>query len=323
MPIAGQHTTSFHPFFDPLIEGQQLSWGKKIGIALVLGAAYLLLQYYSLPDKMDFFTHYCWILGTIISTAMLALYISAEIFRRTLITIYQLESGASTCDTIVHDWLSNRCYLIAGFLFATANTTVGHVLGIPVDFYETPISLGSIYIGWFAAGFAAGMGILGIIAIILLYLRFAPNLQHTLDPLSPDGTGGIKKLGDTLWFFGALTGLIGVLVSIYMFNVQWTNMQTDIVQFVFLFWTSLPYMFAVSIVLIPGLAVRRHVSYFKRYKVRQLKREKAQLYSAYKKFDAMDDDALIIEKKELKERLIRIQDELDRLKLMRNSHLDR
>ena len=323
MKIAGQHTSSFHPFFDPLIDGQQLSWGKKVSIAVALGAAYLLLQYYSLSDKMDYFTHCCWILGTIISTAVLALYISAEIFRRTLVTIYQLESGAATCERIIHDWLSNRFYLIAGFSFATTNTTVGHVLGVPAEFYETPIALSSIYIGMFAAGFAAGMGILGIIAIILLYLRFAPNLLHALDPLSPDGTGGIKKLGDTLWFFGALSGLVGVLVSIYMFRVQWTNMHTDFVQMVFLFWISLPYLFAVSIVLIPGLAVRRHVSYYKRYKVRQLKREKAKLYSAYKKFDAMEDDALISEKKELKERLIRIQDELDRLKLMRNSHLDR
>ncbi len=323
MTIAGQHTQSFHPFFDPLIDGRQLSWGKKVSIAVALGAAYLLLQYYSLPDKMDFFTHYCWILGAIISTAVLALYISAEIFRRTLVTIYQLESGAATCESIIHDWLSNRCYLIAGFSFAATNTTVGHVLGVPAEFYATPFALGSIYIGMFAAGFAAGMGSLGIIAIILLYLRFAPNLLHTLDPLSPDGTGGIKKLGDTLWFFGALSGLVGVLVSIYMFRVQWTNMHSDIVKMVFLFWISLPYLFAVSIVLIPGLAVRRHVSYYKRYKVRQLKREKAKLYSAYKKFDAMEDDALISEKKALKERLIRIQDELDRLKLMRNSHLDR
>lgn len=323
MTIAGEKTTGFHPFFDPLIDGAQLSWGKKFSIALVLGATYLLLQYYALPDKLDFFTHYCWILGIIISTAMLALYISVEIFRRTLVTIYKLESGEATCEGIIHDWLSNRCYLIAGTSFATINTTVGHVLGVPAGFYETPIALGSIYMGMFAAGFATGMGILGIIAIILLYLRFAPNLQHTLDPLSPDGTGGIKKLGDTLWFFGALTGLVGVLVSIYMFQVRWTNMHVDYVQVVFLVWVSLPYLFAVSIVLIPGLAVRRQVSYFKRYKIRQLKREKAKLYSAYKKFDAMDDDALIHEKKELKERLIRIQEELDQLKLMRNSHLER
>lgn len=323
MTIAGEQSSNFHPFFDPLRDGHQLSWGKKIGIALSMGAAYLLLQYYALPDKMDFFTHYCWVLGIIISTAMLALYISTEIFRRSLDTMQELEAGTTNSDRIVNEWLSNKWYLIAGLFFATLNTSVGHLLGIPTDFYATPMAMISIYSGMFAAGFTAGMGLLGILAIIVLYLRFAPNLHHALDPLSPDGTGGIKKLGDSLWFFGALTGLVGILVSIYMFQVRWTNMYKDYVQIVFLFWVSLPYLLAISIVLIPGLAVRRQVSYYKMYKVQQLKREKSKLYSSYKKFDAMDDDALIHEKKELKDRLDRIQNELEKLKQMRNSHLDR
>lgn len=318
-----EQPVKFYPFFDPLREGQQFSWGTKIGIALSAGAAYLLLQYYSLPDKLDFFEHYCWILGIIISTSILALYLSTEVFRRSLVTIHKLETGQETSEKVVRNWLSNKWYLLAGFVFAMANTTVGHVLGVPADFHETVVSLTSIYIGMFAAGFAAGMGLLGVLAVIVLYLRFAPNLQHALDLNSPDGTGGIKKLGDSLWFFGALISVVGILASIYMFEVRWTNMYKNYVQYVFLFWMSLPYVVAVSVVLIPGLAVRRHVSYFKLYKAEQLKREKAKLYSSYKKFESVDDDVLIEEKKQQKERLDRIQDELEKLKQMRNSHLDR
>lgn len=323
MTTTGEHPRKFHPFFDPLRDGQPLSWGKKTGIALIIGAAYLLLQYYSLPNKMDFFEHYCWILGIIISTSILALYIATEIFRRSLDTIHELEISPANSDSIITDLLSDKWYLLAGLLFASANTSIAYLLGIPADFQAAPAALFALHIGFFASGFTAGMGLLGIFAIILLYLRFAPNLQHALDPHSPDGTGGIKKLGDSLWFFSALIGVVGILISIYMFEVRWTNMYKQYVQIIFLLWVSLPYILAVSVVLIPGLAVRRQVSYYKHYKVRQLKREKAKLYSSYKKFDAMDDDKLINEKKELKERLNSIQEELEKLKQMRNSHLDR
>ena len=138
----------------------------------------------------------------------------------------------------------------------------------------------------------------------------------------PDGNGGIKKLGDSLWFFGGLIGAVGVLVSIYMFGISWVFMHKRYVQFIFLFWISLPYVLAVSIVLIPGLAVRRQVSYFKSYKSGQLKHEEMKLYSSYKQFESKEDEEIIAEKKELGEKLERIQSELESLKKMRNSHID-
>lgn len=158
--------------------------------------------------------------------------------------------------------------------------------------------------------------------MIVLYLKFAPSLQYTLDPSDPDGYGGIKKLGDSLWFFGGLIGVMGILVSIHMFGVSWTLMHKQYVQFIFLFWVSLPYILAVPIVLIPGLAVRRQVSYYKSYKSDQLKKEKARLYSNYKQFKAKEDKDIVSEKKELGDKLEQIQDELEKLKQMRNSHID-
>ena len=323
MYTTNRKAAEFYPFFDPLRDGHTLGWTTKTGIALGSGAVYLLLQYYSFPDKMDFFQQYCWVLGIIISTSMLAMYVAAEVFRHSLATMHKMEVGHFVSQEIVSKWLTDKKYLLAGFGFATVNTAVGHLLGVPAEFHESVVSLSAIYLGMFAAGFASGMGLLGIFAIIILYLRFAPNLQYALNPENPDGIGGIKKLGDALWFFGALTGLVGVLVSIFMFGVNWTNVHNEIIQNLFLFWVSLPYVFAVSIVLIPGLAVRRQISYFKHYKEKQLKREKAKLYSSYKKFDAMEDDAIINEKKVIKERLNRIQDELEKLRKMRNSHIDR
>ena len=106
-------------------------------------------------------------------------------------------------------------YLLVGLGLATANVTVSHLLGIPADFYATVFSLVIIYLGVFLSGFAAGMGLHGIISIIVLYLRFAPNLRHSLNPNDPDGSGGIKKLGDALWFFGMLIGAVAITRRIW------------------------------------------------------------------------------------------------------------
>lgn len=314
--------SNFYPFYDPYSDSGGIGYGSKLGISLGFGAGYALLQYYSLSDKIIFLSENCWILALIISTSSFALYVATDVFRNNLYAMRKIEGKYAVSLKVVDEWMSDKWLLLAGFAFGTANTTVGHLLGVPSVFFESTSSLVMVYFGFFLGGFASGMGLLAITAVIVLYLKFAPSLQYTLDPNDPDGNGGIKKLGDSLWFFGGLIGAVGILVSIHMFGVSWTFMHKPYVQFVFLFWVSLPYILAVSIVLIPGLAVRRQVSYFKSYKSDQLKQEKVKLYSSYKQFESKDDEEIISEKKELGEKLERIQNELETLKKMRNSHID-
>lgn len=314
--------TDFYPFYDPYRNGDVFGYGYKLCISLSFGAIYSLLQYYSLPDKMVFFSEDCWILGIIISTSLFALYVATDIFRNNLIIMKGIEGKHVVATKVVDDWLSDKWFLLAGLAFAVSNTTIGHLLGVPSEFYDATLSLLMVYSGFFLAGFTSGMGLLAITAVIILYVRFAPSLQYSLDANNSDGNGGIKELGDSLWLFGGLIGAVGILVSIYMFGVSWTYMYKPYVQLLFLFWLSLPFILAVSIVLIPGLAVRRQVSYYKAYKANQLKKEKVKIYSSYKQFESKEDDAIISEKKELGEKLERIQNELEKLKKMRNSHID-
>ena len=316
------HKSNFYPFYDPYSDGGGLGYGSKLVISLGFGACYAWLQYYSLPDKTVFFSENCWRLALIISTSFFALYVATDVFRNNLNMIREIEDKYAGSLKVVDEVMSDKWLLLAGFAFGTVNTTIGHVLGVPSVFFESTPSLVMIYFGFFLGGFTSGMGLLAIGAVIMLYLKFAPSLQYTLDPNNPDGNGGIKKLGDSLWFFGGLIGVIGFLISMYMFGVSWTYMHKPYVQFIFLFWVSLPYVLAVSIVLIPGLAVRRQVSYYKSYKSGQLKQEKVKLYSSYKQFKPREDEEIISEKKELGEKLERIQSELETLKKMRNSHID-
>ncbi|MEX0963176.1 MAG: hypothetical protein WDZ52_03920 [Pseudohongiellaceae bacterium] len=320
--MSKSYKSNFYPFYDPYRDSGVLGYGSKLGISLAIGAVYSLLQYYALPDKMVFFSENCWILGLIITTSSFSLYIATDVFRHNLQTMRKIEGTYSDSLKVVNEWMNDKWLLLAGFGYATLNTTAGHLLGVPAVFFESTSALSMVYLGFFLAGFVSGMGLLAITAVVVLYLKFAPSLQYSLDPNDPDGNGGIKKLGDSLWLFGGLIGAVGILVSIHMFGVSWTYMDKPYVQFIFLFWISVPYILAVSAVLIPGLAVRRQVSYYKSYKSNQLKQEKVKLYSNYKQFEYKGDEEIISEKKELGEKLEKIQNELDKLKRMRTSHID-
>ena len=314
--------SNFYPFFDPYRNSGSLSYGSKLGISLGIGSLYALLQYIALPNKVVFFAENCWVLALIIATSCFALYIATDVFRHNLHTMRKIEGQQSASLSVVDQWMNDRWLLLTGFGFATMNTTVGHLLGVPAVFFESTNALAMVYFGFFLAGFASGMGLLAIAAVIVLYLKFAPSLQHSLDPSDPDGSGGIKKLGDSLWYFGGLIGVVGILVSIHMFGVSWTYTDRTYAQFIILFWVSLPYLLAVSIVLIPGLAVRRQVSYYKLYKANQLKQEKVKLYSVYKQFESKEDEEIISEKRQLGEKLEKMQNALDQLESMRTSPID-
>lgn len=315
-------TTDFYPFYDRNRESGWLSYISKAVISLAIGSFYIIVQYLATPDSSAFFGQYSWVLGAIISTAIMALYIATDVFRVSLGIVNKFEGNDQLSNHIVRHWLSDSQYGLAGLSFGAANVGVAHLLGIPSEFHSTALSLSMMYFGFFVAGFTAGLGALAIVAVIALYLKLAPNLQHALDPNDPDGNGGIKKLGDSLWVFAMLIALVGVLVSVYMFGLKWQYMHIAYVRWIFLLWISLPYLAAISVVLIPGLAVRRHVSHYKAHRETQLKQTKAELYSSFKQFENSDDESIISSKKEISEKLSDINDQMEKLRKMRNSHID-
>ncbi len=312
----------FYPFYDPYRNGNMLSMYAKVGIALGFGLSYMLLQFAVMPDKSDYFQQSLWVLGAIISTSIMAIYAATMAFRKILLTIGRFEGNQRICDTIISTWLTDTKLLMAGAAFATLNTLIGHLMGVPIVFQDSIPTFTMMYIGFFMSGFFAGMGLQAIFAVLALHLKFAPNLQHNLDPDNPDGSGGIGTIGDSLWFFALLIGAVGALVSVYLVSVRWSFMYKEYVQLIYMFWISFPYVMAVSIVLIPGLAVRKQVSSYKNYRSQQLKQEQAKLYSSYKEFADGDDDEIISSKKELEERMENIEKQMQKLREMRNSHID-
>lgn len=317
-----RHHTEFYPFYDPYRDGQLLSMAAKVSISLSVGLIYILAFFLVIPNKMAFFEQSFWVLGAIMSTCIMAIYAATMAFRKTLIVVDNFDGKTGIGPKIVENWMSDSRFVMAGAGFATLNTLVGHVLGLPAVVHESVAALAMMYIGFFVSGFLAGVGLLAIAAVITLVLRIAPTLQQTLKPDDPDGAGGIGTIGDSLWFFALLIGAVGVLVSIFLVNVRWSFMYKDYVQMIYLLWLAIPYVLAVSIVLVPGLAVRRQVSEYKAYRAKQLKKEQAELYSSFKEFDEAEDDEIISAKRELSERMNNIEDQMEKLRKMRKSHID-
>lgn len=312
----------FYPFFDPYLNGKLLSWPQKIAVSVAYGGAYSALQYWNLNDKAVFFDQACWILSVIMSTSLLALYMATAVFRNNLSVVHAHEHSSGATQYILSKVMVARNYLLSGIVLGLLTSLVSGVLGIPAALGDAKLVVVSYYLGGFITGFTAGMGLWGIFSVIALYLQLAPNLQYTLDPEDPDGLGGIKALGDSLWIFASLIVVVGLLVALYMFSVDWNNLTAGLGRMLFLLWLALPFVLAVSIVLIPGLAVGRQVDEFKQRRQEELKRERASVYSSYKEFEPAGDEEIIASKKALQDRLNRIQKQMDLLQLMRKSPLE-
>jgi hypothetical protein len=312
----------FSPFYDPCDGSGPLTVCGKLFVSLSLGGFYILMQYLAIADKAAFFSQYCWILGIIISTCLMSLYVSTDIFRSNIEAINTMQNNDQLTRHVTEVWLTNERFLLAGLVWGTSNTLVAHFLGIPGELHSSILSLFVMYLGYFFAGFTAGMGILAMIAVIALYLKLAPELDHFLDSDRVDATKSLKKLSDALWFFAALISIVGVLVSMYMLAVDWQLMHLASTRVIFLLWISQPYVVAVSIVLIPGLVVRRQVSHYKTYRTSQLKQERSKLHMSLKTFEASDDESIIQRQKDLTEKLNTNNTKMGKLKNLRGHHLD-
>ena len=312
----------YYPFFDPYRNGKPLSWFARITIAVSPGIVYSVLQLVSLEDKMSYLAQFCWVLSIIMSTSLGALYVATYVFRQSFEVLARVGAGSGATRRALETLATAKAFLLFAVVFGALNTLVVYILGLPLDLHVSTFALSVSYLGHFLAGFTAGLGLWAIFAVINLYLRIAPNLQFTLEPMNPDGAGGIKLLGESLWFFGMLIAVVGLLVAGYMFSVEWTNLRNSFAGTVFLVWLSMPFTVAVSVVLIPSLAVRRQVDQFKERRLEQLRRERTDVYAAFKRFEQVGDDEIIATKRKLDEKLKAIQRQIDMLEQMRNSPLD-
>lgn len=317
-----QSEPTFQPFFDPLRDGRTLTTAQKGLISLAPGLAFGLLHFATLSDRSLFFTQSGWLHALLISASACALYAAVAILRQSLLTMRRLSGGAAMTGQLHSDWLGDRYLLMSGILIAVANVSLVRMFGIPPALLADFPAAAVLYLGYGLVGFVAGVALWVTLAIIVLYLRFAVSLRHTLNPEDETALRDFADLAEALWRFALLVASVGVLISAYLLNVDWTSLHRDTTQILFLVWLSLPYLLAITVVMIPGMALRRQLTEIKAFHAEQLRVEKARLYASYKKFDDAADEEIISRKREIKVRLNHIQRQIDRLGQLRLSRMD-
>jgi hypothetical protein len=70
----------------------------------------------------------------------------------------EIESKYAVSLKVVEEWMNDKWLFLAGFAFGTANTIVGHLLGVLSVFFDSTSSLVMAYFEFFLGGFASGMG---------------------------------------------------------------------------------------------------------------------------------------------------------------------
>jgi hypothetical protein len=247
--MAGKAEDAFHPFYEWLPDRFPIPFIVKMLVAIAAGFLFLASRWLAVGDAIV--TDGSWLLGAIITTALICLYYATHTFRAMLQPLnLRLPEGAAKFPARL-EYLSDRDFLRGGLFFALLNCGVGWLLDASDgDGWE----VATLYLGFFLAGFACGMpvaGIRGVVITLIRYLDCGPKVDYT----NPDGCGGFLFLGQALIKFSGVTLLVGVLISIFILKFGWsdqTDTFVDVARAVMWMWIALPFLLSLTILLAPA-----------------------------------------------------------------------
>lgn len=253
---------TFRPFYEWLPDQFPIPLIVKILCSLFVGALFLVPHYMVVEAKI--LNDWSWLLCLIIVVAMLCLYYATHTFRA-MFPHMKIRLGATDSNTLenvyrdpIKEYLSDRSFLQFGILFAVLNCIVGWALGVPYHEFWPKVTT---YVGFFLAGFVCGMPVAGIRGVVITLTRYVDQGQPKVDYTNPDGCGGFLFLGEALIKFSAVTLIVGILLSLYMLEVKWSNAGNDlnkineltaIVQAIMWMWIALPFLLSLTILLAPA-----------------------------------------------------------------------
>jgi hypothetical protein len=233
-----------------------------------------------------------WVLPLLISTAVLFLYLATYVLRSMLREMeVRLKTAQQNDDVkpLVEGLISNLSdvrFLAAGFFFGALNAYLGYKFGLP---YCAPIEHCYVWgvlenwqgvgilVSYFAAGFACGMPVLGILGVCTLINDFAGKARKTFDQTAPDGCAGTSFIGEALIIFSTVTLIVGVMISIYIVRTQWTEAHVWWVEPLKRIWIAFPYLMSLVVLVVPCLPMVRELRAYKFEKERSLKERLAGL----------------------------------------------
>jgi len=249
---SGEH--SFHPFYERFPDRFSIPIIAKLVISLLLGFLFFGIHYRIVGEGV--LADWSWLLCLLIVTAMISLYYATHTFRTLLPQMYarlpqrEPEEVDRAYMNNVRHYLSDRRFLWFGLTFAVLNCGVGRFLGIASEQFWAVVTT---YVGFFIAGFVCGMALCGVIGVVITldgFLGREPKVEYT----NPDQCGGFLFMGEALIKFSGVILIVGVLISLYIFQVKWVwEGGTAILAPVLMWmWIALPFLMSLTILMAPA-----------------------------------------------------------------------
>jgi hypothetical protein len=251
---------SFVPFYERLIARFPGYITGRVLVCLLPGLAFLGLHYASAGRKV--FQDWSWFLAALIGAAMLCLYYATHTMRTLLpeMNIWLRPGGERVYMTALTRILSDRNFVLAGLFFGLLNCAIGISFGLP---YSEAPARATILIGYFLAGFVCGMAVLGIYGICVSIGAFCRNATRSFDFTAPDRCGGTQFLGDALVIFASVTLIVGVMISVYIVETEWTGGNAWWIVALKSSWIVFPYAMSLIALVVPALPINHALRAYK------------------------------------------------------------
>jgi len=252
----------FEPFFERItrrISADTIT--NRLVVSVLIGLPFLALHYYlpSLGEKE--INDWSWFLGLLITTAMLCVYYATYTLENLFREMNARLSPAEQLNvSLLKRALSDAKFAWAGVAFGLANCGVGLLLGLPYSHFR---AVAAILVGYFLAGFVCGIAVQGIYGISAPIRRFSGKANGYFDFTSPDHCGGTGFIGDALIVFSSVTLVVGVMISIYVFETKWQRNGLWWVAFIKGMWITFPYLCSIFALLGPAVPITEALREYK------------------------------------------------------------
>lgn len=267
--VAGE--SQFHPFYETWAD-----WiGSQIGVSvigkliasLIPGLVFFIIHFLStrgepLEESIARFHAWSWMVGVMTICCLLFLYYATHVFKGLFpqIDVWQPPDKKQLYIKPPNRTLSNRNFVVAGTFFGILNMLMGYWYGVQ---YTGIASQVSIYAGFFLVGFVCGMAAWGIYGVLVTIGVIVRGGLLRLEFTMPDRCGGTRFLGEAFVKFGAVTLIMGVMISTYILFADWANQERILVKVAMGLWITWPYLLSAVVIAAPAVEVNQALREYK------------------------------------------------------------